>query len=600
MAQQNLDSLWENAFPDEETETHPLITKSHYFDLDKLIQTMKSVDQKTHLSVLNLNARSLIKNFFEFRAIISSFPYLFDLITVEETWMDNNLEHLVNLENYTLISKHKKKCKEGGGLCIYIRNGLEYKERPDLKCPNDYQDFFDYIFIEVIHENPKNNTLVGVLYRTPGASTVDDFSDHLDSILSNLNREKKRLILTGDTNINLLKTSKHSASANYLDMLLGHGMIPKVTVPTRVTHSSATLIDHMFINESPHVKCSLAGTLETCMSDHYMNFIFLKNEGRHTHPKTVTYRSYTEKNILKLKNALSTQDFDELFSSNDPDIAYDNLTNTFNHCLDKHIPEKTVRFNQYKHKKEPWVTKEILSSIKRRDQLHKKITKLKSKTGQTALEIQYNECRSSIKKMVKSAKRQYERAKFENCKNDSKMIWQNINNLLGKKNNKHNFVNIMSEEGLTINDLGDIAKSFNKYYVNVGPNLAKNIGNSSREFTLPVVNSSKSLFLFPTDDEEIVKIINLLKPKTSSGHDNISAKLLKQVSPGLIRPCVHIVNLSLSTGKVPSAMKRAKVIPIYKNSGSESVMKNYRPVSLLPVFFPKYWSALFITGCLII
>ena len=99
------------------------------------------------------------------------------------------------------------------------------------------------------------------------------------------------------------------------------------------------------------------------------------------------------------------------------------------------------------------------------------------------------------------------------------------------------------------------------------------------------MNSNKSLFLFPTDDEEIVKIINLLKPKTSSGHDNISAKLLKQVSPGLIRPCVHIVNLSLSTGKVPSAMKRAKVIPIYKNSGSEAVMKNYRPVSLLPVFF---------------
>ena len=31
-------------------------------------------------------------------------------------------------------------------------------------------------------------------------------------------------------------------------------------------------------------------------------------------------------------------------------------------------------------------------------------------------------------------------------------------------------------------------------------------------------------------------------------------------------------------------MKRAKVVPIFKNSGSETVMKNYRPVSLLPVF----------------
>ena len=30
-------------------------------------------------------------------------------------------------------------------------------------------------------------------------------------------------------------------------------------------------------------------------------------------------------------------------------------------------------------------------------------------------------------------------------------------------------------------------------------------------------------------------------------------------------------------------MKLAKVVPIYKNSGSKEIMKNYRPVSLLPV-----------------
>ena len=47
-------------------------------------------------------------------------------------------------------------------------------------------------------------------------------------------------------------------------------------------------------------------------------------------------------------------------------------------------------------------------------------------------------------------------------------------------------------------------------------------------------------------------------------------------------PCVHIINLSLSTGIVPESMKLAKVVPIFKNSGSESETKNYRPVSLLP------------------
>ena len=584
MENRDLDNIWESAFPDDEMEDHPLITKSHYFDYDKLIQMMKVTGENNHLSVLNLNARSLVKNIFEFRSIISTFPYLFDLITIEETWLDSTLEHLVNLENYTLITKHKQKCKEGGGLGIYIKNGLEYKVRSDLRCPSDYQDSFDYIFIEVSHEIKKNNTLVGLLYRPPGNSTVETFSEHLDKLLSDIKKEKKRIILTGDTNINLLKTSQHAPSAEYFDMLLSQGMIPKVTVPTRVTHRSATLIDHIFVNEGPHVKCSLVGTLQSCMSDHYMNFIFLKNEGESSHPKSVTYRPYTENNVLKLKTALLNHNFNSIYSTSDPNYAYDSLSNTLSQYLDKYIPEKTVRFNKYKHRKEPWVTKEILSSIKERDQIHKKITKSKSKTLRENLETQYSECQSSIRKLVKSAKRKFEIEKFEKCKNESKMIWQNINSVLGKKNNKHNFVSITNEEGVTLTNLSDIANSFNNYYVNVGPNLASSIGNPSRNFELPIVKSQKSFFLFPTDNEEIAKLINLLKPKTSSGHDNISAKFFKQVSVGLITPFVHVVNLSLTTGIVPLAMKKAKVIPIFKNSGEETIMKNYRPVSLLPVF----------------
>ena len=150
MADQNLDTVWESVFPDEDSESNPLITKSHYYNLDKLVRSMNETDENTHLSVLSLNARSLIKNFFEFRSIISAFPYLFDIITVDETWIDNSLEHLVNLDHYSMITKHKQKCKEGGGLCIYIRNGLEYKQRTDLKCPVEKQEFFDYIFIEII------------------------------------------------------------------------------------------------------------------------------------------------------------------------------------------------------------------------------------------------------------------------------------------------------------------------------------------------------------------------------------------------------------------------------------------------------------------
>ena len=44
----------------------------------------------------------------------------------------------------------------------------------------------------------------------------------------------------------------------------------------------------------------------------------------------------------------------------------------------------------------------------------------------------------------------------------------------------------------------------------------------------------------------------------------------------------YLVNLSLSAGIVPCDWKMARVVPLYKSGGHES-MDNYRPISILPV-----------------
>ena len=568
-----------------DNEENPFIKRSNYYDLDEFNLIMKKYNTDNNISVLNINARSLVKHINEFTATLSDLPSLFDVITVEETWLSDTLMPLVTLNGYTFIAKHKSKCKEGGGLGIYIKNGIKFKERSDLSCPKDLEDIFDYLFIEINQKPPLKNTIIGVLYRPPGGDTINTVTDHLKSMLPKIVKENKSIILTSDMNINLLKCAQHKPTTYYYDTLLSNGFTPNITVLTRVTHHTATLIDHLFTNEkSPDH--SFAGTITSSMTDHYFNFVFLKNSKSVQYPKTVTYRPFTDKNISKFDEKLKSTDFSELYAVNCPSEAYDKLINRYDTLLDEIIPEKTAKFNKYKHSFNPWITKGIRLSIKHRDKLHTKIKKSKTEKERNKHEQTYNEYRTFLNKIIKTAKRQHDKERFKKCKNDSKSLWLNINSILGKSHNKKDApLEINDETGATLANLKDIANGFNKYYVNVGPELARKIGPTNIDYKkhMKTAPPNRSFYLYPTANEEIENIIKILKPKTSSGHDNISPKTLKKLYTGLVSPCVYIINLSLNTGIVPEAMKLAKVVPIFKNSGINTIMKNYRPVSLLPV-----------------
>ena len=121
----------------------PYIKQSKYYDLDDFNQIMKEYNTDSNTSVLNINARSLVNHFNEFTAILSDLPSQFDVICVEETWLSDLLEPLVTLNEYTLVTKHKSKCKEGGGLGIYVKNSIDFKLRDDLSCPGNLVDIFD-------------------------------------------------------------------------------------------------------------------------------------------------------------------------------------------------------------------------------------------------------------------------------------------------------------------------------------------------------------------------------------------------------------------------------------------------------------------------
>ena len=84
----------------------------------------------------------------------------------------------------------------------------------------------------------------------------------------------------------------------------------------------------------------------------------------------------------------------------------------------------------------------------------------------------------------------------------------------------------------------------------------------------------------PTTANELITLINQLPNKPSSGHDNISNILLKQLHHSLVTPLEILFNMSLRDGIFPDAMKQADVVPLYKKK-EKFLTDNYRPISLL-------------------
>ena len=157
-----------------------------------------------------------------------------------------------------------------------------------------------------------------------------------------------------------------------------------------------------------------------------------------------------------------------------------------------------------------------------------------------------------------------------------------LKNIINKLKSKSVYPNTFVFDGRQVNNITTIANKFNKYFTAIGSDLADAIDTSGKpSFSSYLRNASVTNFTFTyTNSDEVLTLINGLKPKHSSGHDEISSKLLKDIGVVIAPTLSVIINQSLCTGVFPDKLKIAKVIPFFKK-GDESLIKNYRPISLL-------------------
>ena len=162
-------------------------------------------------------------------------------------------------------------------------------------------------------------------------------------------------------------------------------------------------------------------------------------------------------------------------------------------------------------------------------------------------------------------------------------MWQLINKIIKKENNKTNLVESLNKEGMILTEDKDIANEFGEYFASIGKTLANQRGKLTigiDHYIDKIPQETSSLFLYPTTVTEIKQIIENLKSKPSSGYDGINNILLKEIKDSISIPLSIIFNKSLEEGIFPNKMKQADVSPLFK-SKARNDKTNYRPISLL-------------------
>ena len=220
------------------------------------------------LSLLHLNISSLPFHIDEFTNLLSELNSNFKIIGITETRLTTKKDPVNSIEipNYNI--EHTPTESDKGEALLYISKEINYKSKDGLKICK--KKLLKSKFIEVLSGSNKNTT-VGCIYKYHGLTTQDFNFDLLQPLIDKLATENKNIVFLGDFNVDLLHYESNNPTREFLDLMFSASLTPQITVPTRLTVRSKTLIDNIFTNSVE--ENTISGNLECCISDHLAHFL---------------------------------------------------------------------------------------------------------------------------------------------------------------------------------------------------------------------------------------------------------------------------------------------------------------------------------------
>ena len=199
---------------------------------------------ESNLSFLNINIRSLRKNFAKLTTFLSQMNYKIKIIIVTETFLKDGENKLFSIKGYNHVSMNRQTRNRGGGVRIYYCDTLSV----DVIDKNSgIFESHEALFLSIRTQSMGSMT-VGGIYRPPGLN-IRKFNQYFKNKIFNSEIDNHCVIL-GDMNIQyrddyLTTHNHHWPHLEYFDAFIENNFRFLVDKYTRVVgHNEPSAIDH--------------------------------------------------------------------------------------------------------------------------------------------------------------------------------------------------------------------------------------------------------------------------------------------------------------------------------------------------------------------
>ena len=218
--------------------------------------------------------------------------------------------------------------------------------------------------------------------------------------------------------------------------------------------------------------------------------------------------------------------------------------------------------------------------MKVRDELQKIASETKCRDDW----VRYKNMRNRVNNRQKFEETKWQKIRLEECGENSGKVWKNVKGILNWTSSGS--PSQLFYRGTLKTKAQDIADAQNDYFINKIQNIRENLlpplSDPLAKLTSLMANRQCSFSLNTVHPDQVNKIISSLNNSSAFGLDQIDTSIIKLVKAEILPSVTHIINLSITTRKFPSAWKKTKVVPLHKKDDPLDP-KNYRPVAIVPI-----------------